>query len=202
MKRISKLAVTTAAALIASASLSTSAFADWRNRDETDRSDRSGYENRDRDGRDHERVTVEGRITNITRELDGYRVQLERSPHSFWVPERSFRTHNFNLGVSIRLGGIFRRGAVYVDVIDYPVQRVYSRGRVTDVDYRRRIVFVKDEFSRRVIEVDVYRLDQRSRRFDIDDIRRGDYVDVYGDWGRHGILEAYRMEERGGRWRY
>jgi hypothetical protein len=202
VKRISKLAATTAAAIVAATTFSTSAFADWRNRDETNQRDTSSYENRDAGRRDDERVTVEGRISNIARERDGYRVQLERSPHSFWVPERSVRGKNFSVGVNISLGGIFRRGNVYVDVIDYPVQRVFMRGRVVDVDYRRGVIFVKEDHSRRVTSVDVDRLDRKSRRFDIDDIRRGDYVDVWGDWGSRGTLNAYRLEERDGRWRY
>ena len=181
MKGINRLAATTAFAIAAAMAVSTSAFADWRNRDETTNRTSDVYQNRIRDDRDDERVTVEGRISNIVRERDGYRVQLERSGHSFWIPERAARGYNLHLGLNIRLGGIYRRGGVYVDVIDYPVQRVYVKGRVESVDYRRGLVNVRDDFSRRIITVNVFRLDRQSRRFDIDDIRRGDYVDVYGD---------------------
>lgn len=204
MKGISKLTVSTAAVMVVAASVSTSAFADWRNRDETFRHDRGGYENRDRDYRDNERVTVEGRISNMTRERDGYRMQLDRSNHSFWVAERSARGNNLRIGLPVSLGGIFRRGLVYVDVIGYPdtrrdANRVFVRGYVSDVDYRRGVLYVRDDASRRVITVNASRLERESRRFDLDDLRRGDYVDVYGDWGSRGTLEAYRVEQRGGR---
>ena len=200
MNRFSKLTVTAAALTVVIASFGTSAFADSRLRDETSLDGRSVYENRDRDDRDNERVTVEGRISNITRERDGYRVTLEHNGNAFWVPERSVRGRDFRIGTFIRLGGIFRRGAVYVDVIDYPaVSRVYVRGSVERIDLRRGLMYVRDEFSRRVIPIDAHKVDQRSRRFDLDDLHRGDRVEVWGDWRGGGVLEAARVELRGER---
>lgn len=72
--------------------------------------------------------------------------------------------------------------------------RVYIRGRIERIDYRRDVMFVRDEFSRRTIEIDVHRFDRESRRFDLDRMRRGDRVRVWGDWRGHGVLEAGRVE--------
>ena len=207
MRSMKKLAVTGAAAIAIAASFSTSAFADRRSQDETYRDNRGSYQNRDRSYRDNERVTVEGKISNMTRQGAGYRVQLDRSGSSFWVPERSLRNrNNFRVGVSIRLGGIFRAGVVNVDVVDYPVaggygygygygnSAAYVRGVVDGVDLRRGVLYIRDEYSRRTVTVDMYRADRRAASVDLNDLRRGDYVEVSGDWGRGGAFEAYRIE--------
>ena len=204
MRSISKLAVSGVTAVVLAMSLPTSAFADRRNQDETFRDNRGNYENRDRGYRDNERVTVEGRISNMTREGAGYRVHLDRNNNSFWVPERSLRDRNrFRVGLSIRLGGIFRAGVINVDVVDYPVDSGYGydpgynqgyvRGYVDRIDFRRGVLYVRDDYNRRIIAIDMVRVDRRARTIDLDDLRRGDYVEISGDWGRGGIFEAYRI---------
>lgn len=209
MKPINKLALTAATAFLVATSFGSSAFADWRLRDETRGDDRGSYQTRDRDDRDDERVTVEGRISNIVRERDGYRVQLERNRNWFWVSDRRARGNDLRLGLFVRLGGVFRRGAVNVDIVEYPssrrenrdwwADRVYVRGHIDRIDFRRHTMFVRDEFSRRTIAINVEQLDRRSRRFDLDDVRRGDYVQVWGDWRGGGVLEAARVEGGGRR---
>src|SRR5436305_25825 len=41
--------------------------------------------------RENERVTTEGRITNVTRDRGGYRVELDRGGYSYWVPDDTIR---------------------------------------------------------------------------------------------------------------
>jgi hypothetical protein len=183
MNRFSKLAANSAIALAVAMSFSASAFADWRNPEATTQL------------RDQERVRVEGRISNIARDREGYRVQLDRNSQWYFVPARAVRG-DFRIGMNVRLGGTWRRGEVFVETLDFPIQRVYVRGTVQSVDLRNGLMYVRDEFSRRLVTIAAVRADRDSRRFDLDEVRRGDYVDVYGDWAGHGVLNAYKIEGR------
>jgi hypothetical protein len=218
MKGIKQLAATAAVAITVAASFQTSAFADSRNRNETRRDNRGGYGDRDRSSnqreqsyRNNERVTTQGRITSMNRERDGYRVQLDRDRYSYWVPERYARrySNNWRIGLGISLGGIFRNGAIYVDVVnDYPYDGRYDNGRYDDrygygrntvsgvvdrVDYRRGIAVIRDDYSRRLVTVEM-RSRSGYRDVGLDDVRRGDYVEISGNWDRGGVFEGYRVE--------
>jgi hypothetical protein len=204
-------AVMMAAAVMAIAAAS--AFADSRSQDRTwrERGDRDSRE--DRVYRNHERVTSEGRVRSFRQERDGYRVELDRGRHSYWVPRSYVRGNGRNLrvGVSLRLGGVFRGGYVYVDTLDWLDngygrhdrydERGVVRGIITGIDYRRDILTLRDEYSGRHIRVDMRRADRRSRRsVDMNDLRRGDSIALSGAWDR-GVFEAYRIESvRTGRW--
>jgi hypothetical protein len=203
--------------------LTTSAFADYRHQDQTDRRDsdrdRGRIEsNRGGDNhnyRENDRVTLQGKVTSFNRENSGYRMQLDRGNTSFWVPESYFRNRarDLRVGVSISLGGIFRRGAVYVDAVSWPDDNGYGygngaydngylRGVVDRVDLRRGAVWLRDDRSGRLIEVDLRR--DRHSRLNVDDLRRGDFVELSGSWIRGGIFAADRIDSvrSGGRGRY
>jgi hypothetical protein len=205
------------AAIVAAAMLvGTSAFADSRPQNETWRDQNRG-DDRDRGGyRDHDRVTLEGRITSLDRERDGYRVRLDHSNYSFFVPERQVRNRrrDFRVGLSIRLGGVFRAGSIFVDAVDYPGTNYsdgYYRGRYNDgfirglvdrIDYRRDVLVLRDERTGRFVEVDMRGTDRRRRSIDADDLRRGDFVSLSGQWIR-GTFVADRVESvRSGGRRY
>lgn len=75
----------------------------------------------------------------------------------------------------------------------------YITGTVHRVDYRRGILYVRDDYSRRLIRVDADRLDygrrsRRGRSIDLYDLRRGDRVTLSGEWRRNGLFEAYRID--------
>src|SRR5204863_322440 len=144
---------------------------------------------------------------------NGYRMNLDRGP-SFFVPETYFRNRarDLRVGVSISLGGIFRRGAVYVDAVSWPddgygydgYDRSYGGhlfGGADRVDSRPGAVWLRDDRSGRLIEVDLRR--DRYSRLDVDDLRRGDFVELSGSWIRGGIFAADRIDSvrsgRGGR---
>ena len=161
---------------------------------------------------------MEGRITSFNRERDGYRVYLNGSRHSFWVPNVRLRHfgRDLRVGLSIRLGGIFRAGVIAVDVLGWPgyddryydrdgyYDRGYAddyvRGYVTDISYRRGVLLLRDDRSGRTIEVDVR--DTRRSRLDVNDIRRGDYVTLSGTWRGGRVFEAYEIDSIGSRRRY
>jgi len=152
--------------------------------------------------RENERVTVEGSVRSVQHERDGYRIELDRGGYSFWVPERSVRGRSdFGIGVSIRLGGIFRRGVIIVDVVDWPSAAEKRRhddvltGWIERVDHRQRTMVIRDERTRRLIQVDVVVRDRDWQRSpDFDETRRGDYVTLRGDWTRPGEFEAVRVD--------
>lgn len=139
---------------------------------------------------DGSRITTDGRVSSIHHERDGYRIELDRGGDSFWVPERALRdrSRDLRVGVSIRLGGIFRGGMIVVDVVEWP-HRDILRGVVERVDERHMSLLVREERSGRLIRVDVL---QRDREFN--DLRRGDFVVLSGEWSRSRDFDAYRIE--------
>jgi hypothetical protein len=184
-------------------------------RDNNSRADNS-RNNGQRNGsyRDNDRVTLQGRVTSFSRENNGYRVNLDRGGSPFWVPESYFRNRgrgrDLRVGVSISLGGIFRRGSVYVDAVNWPDDGYgygdygnygndYVSGVVDRVDFRRATVWLRDARSGRLVEVDMR--SDRNGRLNLDDLRRGDYVELSGGWARGDIFVADRIESvRNGRY--
>jgi len=195
--------------------LATPSFAqsrgDW-NRNNNQNNDRNGQSSaRDNDNRSHDnnatnsyrenqRINETGKVTSFSRERDGYRVQLDRG-QSFWVPQAKFgsRARDLRVGVSITLGGIFRGGSIYADAVSWPDQydrgydRGFVRGVVDRVDYRTGTVWLRDDATGRVITADV---DGRSA---IRSLRRGEYVELTGQWIRGGIFDVARIDNVRGR---
>lgn len=204
----SRKAVLTATAL--TLLTATSLFAQQRGDDRRgrkDNDDRGGYTQRNdatrgntsRTYRDNERVNATGRITSLTPERDGYRVQLDRGRDSYWIPSSRMRNrrNDLRIGVSIALGGIFRGGRIDVDNIGWPDDRGYAdtlvRGTIERIDRRDGVLLLRDSRNGRTIEVNM-RDTRRTSRIDFEDLRRGDYVELSGDWSRGGMFVADRIE--------
>jgi len=212
MSRTKRLAATVTTAAALATLLSTSAFAESRNQNGTWRDNRdergSRQSSRDDDNRryrDNERVTVSGRVQSFRQERDGYRLNLDRDRYSYWVPGSHFRNRSRGLrvGINVRLGGVFRGGSIYVDNVGWPDDGYYNndryrddylRGVVERVDLRRDILVLRHDSSGRYVSVDMRRTDsRRDRSIDLNDLRRGDYVSLSGDWSRV-VFTAYRTE--------
>ena len=175
-----------------------------RGRDESRGSQDRGRGNDD-SYRDNQRVNASGRVTSLSRANGGYRVQLDRGRESYWIPESYMRNRGRDLrvGISIVLGGVFRGGRIDVDAVSWPDERGYRndrdyredyvRGVVERVDYRSGVLLLRDESTRRTIEVDM-RDTRRSSRVDLGDLRRGDFVTLSGQWLRGGRFEADDIE--------
>lgn len=196
--------------------LATPAFAqsrgDWnRNNDNNDRNGQGSYQrddgNRSNDNnsyRENQRINATGKVTSFSHERDGYRVQLDRG-QSFWVPQAKFgnRARDLRVGVSITLGGIFRGGSIYADAVSWPDEydrgyrngyhQGFVRGVVDRVDYRTGTVWLRDAASGRIITADV---DGRSA---IRSLRRGEYVELSGQWIRGGVFDVARIDNIRGR---
>lgn len=191
--------------------LATPAFAqsrgDW-NRNNNTNNDRNGQGSYQRDNgnrsndnngyRENQRINASGKVSSFSRERDGYRVQLDRG-QSFWAPLSTFgnRARDLRAGVSISIGGIFRGGTIYADAVSWPDQydRGYGngydggfvRGVVERVDYRNGTLWLQDDASGRLITADV---NGRSLR----NLRRGEYVELTGQWIRGGVFDVARVE--------
>jgi hypothetical protein len=77
----------------------------------------------------------------------------------------------------------------------------FLTGIVQSVDRRGEVLWVEVQRTGRVVAVDVRRVDRNSRRFDVDDLRRGDRITVRGDWQKNGRFEAERVEiDRSAQW--
>jgi hypothetical protein len=201
MKSNTKSVLNVAAVGALAVVMSTSAFAAPQRdtRGNTSRTEARDTRGRSDNGggsyRDNQRVNASGRVTSLSRDNGGYRVQLDRGRESYWIPESRIRNRGTDLrvGISVVLGGVFRGGRVDVDAVSWPDQRGYRdsyvRGVVQRVDGRSGLLLLRDESSRQTIEVDM-RDTRRSSRIDLNDLRRGDYVTLSGQWLRGGRFVA------------
>jgi len=67
-------------------------------------------------------------------------------------------------------------------------------GTVERIDYRRDVIVLREARSGRNIVIDMDRVENRRRRADLNDLRRGDFVRLTGEWDRDGF-EAYRIDD-------
>lgn len=67
-------------------------------------------------------------------------------------------------------------------------------GIVERIDYRRDLVILREARSGRPIVVDMDRVENCHRGADLNDLRRGDFVRLTGEWDRGGF-EAYRIDD-------
>ncbi|HEV2721121.1 MAG TPA: hypothetical protein VG323_13955 [Thermoanaerobaculia bacterium] len=151
------------------------------------------------------RVAVEGRVRSFTAEREGYRVYLERSDYSFWIPNSLLGRRSLRVGAEVRVAGVYRERGRFVSVDDFGwreperVERYEDllSGRVERVNYREERLVVRDERGR-MIDVDTRVVDDRHPRLDIDNIHRGDRITLRGRWD-HGMFRAVRVESIRGR---
>lgn len=189
--------------------LATPSFAQSRhgNRDGSLDGNRDGSRNGRAAGstfRDNQRVTAEGRVSSFSRERDGYRVQLDERRDSYYVPQTHLgRDRNLRVGLSIRLGGIFRGNTIYVDAVNWDDDRGYRdegyrdgelRGVVDRIDARNDTLWIRNARTRELVAVELR--ESRGRRNELRNLRRGDYVEVSGEWRRGGVFEAHRIDVR------
>jgi len=182
-------------------------------RNSQDSRDTRGYDNgnQSRDNhsnnsyRENERVNLSGKVSSFSHERDGYRVRIEGNEHSFWVPESSFRGRQLRAGISIGLGGVFRGGSIYVDAVSWPGDNYgynsgygydggFVRGVVERVDYRDATLRIRDDRDGRIIVADLG--GDRYGRSEMRDLRRGDFVELRGQWIRGGVFGVARLERR------
>jgi hypothetical protein len=209
MNRTKKLAALTALAITL---MTASLFADNRRRETT-----GDW----RMGSNHgNRVSVEGVIRDIDRDRNEFVIRLDRGNYVLVAePDTRVeavsnrrgraRVRQLERGDVVRATGNVNRGRMYVDRItllreeddrrDFDDR--YLTGIVQNVDRRGNVIWVELYRSNRVVAVDVRRVDRNSRRFDVDDVRRGDRISVRGDWQRNGRFEAERVDvDRGAQW--
>jgi hypothetical protein len=154
---------------------------------------------------------LQGRISNLSRYRDGYRVQLDRGSQWYYVPQNSLRGQggrgiDLRVGVDVRFGGYYGNdGWFNVDSCDF-VDNGYGNGHYGDrygsrtlngvvqrVDFRRGEVLVRDSNTGRQVQVEMRR--NRDRRgVDLNDLRRGDRVSFAGTWSGRRTFEAYRID--------
>ena len=203
MKKFNKINAIAAAALAVATFGSTSAFADlrptqstWRSQDSYNQQDSQ----RDRTYRNHDRVTMQGKVQSVTHERGGYRVRLDRGGYSYWVPEDRVRNgFNIRVGVDVVFGGVYRDNSIYVDDVNYGggygygYNDGYVQGIVDRIDYRYGSLLLRDARSGAIINVDMRETGRRSR-IDLNDLRRGDRVSLAGNWSRDGVFRAYNID--------
>jgi len=143
--------------------------------------------------RGHQPYYTHGRVSRLERYHGGYRVWIGGGRYPFFVPEVRFRLFPIRVGLDIRIGGYYNPLGYYdyYEAGPYTGQ-VYTsgalRGIVESVDYRRGTLVLRDDLSGSFVTVLLTRGDRL-----MDDLRRGDYVDLTGAWTRSGVFEAYRV---------
>jgi hypothetical protein len=174
-----------------------------RNRNNNDNDQRDSRQYRDNNQyRENQRINTSSHISAFSHERDGYRIRLEGNDRSFWVPQSSFgsRARDLRVGVSLGLGGVFRGGSIYVDAVSWPTDgygyngyndgynRGFVRGVIERVDRRDGTLLVREERSGRIITADTHS--------DLRGLRRGEFVELRGQWIRGGVFEVARLERR------
>lgn len=202
---LSKIAGIGAAALL----LGSSAFADSRPLFATVSVADQG---RDYERRDHDRrnVTIEGRVTRITPDRQGYRVVLDHGDYAFWVRDLNAGRYGhgaLRVGINIRIGGFYepRYGYVIADTYDWldegrpmppaEYRGVMIHGRVDRINRREESLWLRLDDGR-MVKLDMTRNDRHwnNRGVDIEDLHRGDRVTVSGNWTRGDIFFVHHVE--------
>jgi hypothetical protein len=202
-----------AIAVVAVTLLTPSLFADNRRQETTD-----GWRGRSNHSR---QVSVQGRIRDIDRDRNQFVIRLDRGGYVLLAePQMRVETvsnrrgrasvRQLERGDAIRATGyVDRGGRMYVERITLVREEDdrggsddrYLTGIVQSVDRRGEVLWVEVQRTGRIVAVDVRRVDRNSRRFDVDDLRRGDRITVRGDWQRNGRFEAERVEiDRSAQW--
>ena len=193
--------------------VSSSAFAETRPRRDTDR-----------DRYDTRVVSVDGRIRDIDRDRNGIVIRLDRGGYVLYasrdteVYSRTERGRSslrqLERGDRIRATGqVGSRGMMRVHTITLVREEDDRRDRndrtlrgvVDSVDPSRRIVWLREDRSGRVVEVDLRdaerndrswdnenRDDRRRQWNDLSRVRRGDRMTISGDWRSNGRFEGER----------
>jgi hypothetical protein len=128
---------------------------------------------------------AQGRVTRTVRHGSGYHVFVAGSRYPYFIPASYYHPSRFRVGLMINIGG-FYNPLGYYDYYHAPVVAGRVRGYVEDVDYRRGTFVVRNEATGRWVTAVI-----RDRR--MADLRRGDYVELSGDWRRNGVFDAYRI---------
>lgn len=157
-----------------------------RDRVTTHHRDSRRYEGRSytthRNGR--QRYFTYGRVSQVHRYGSGYRIWVHGAPYPFFIPAAHYHRDRFRIGLMIHLGGYYNPSGYY-DYYD-----VRSRGElygvVESVDYYRNSFVVRNDATGSFVTV-------LARRHEIDQIRPGDFVELYGNW-RRGLFEARDVE--------
>src|SRR6185503_1172013 len=187
-----------AIAAIAMTLATPSLFADNRRQETTD-----GWRGRSHNSR---QVSVEGRIRDIDRDRNQFVIRLDRGGYVL-IAEPQMRVETVSnrrgrasvrqleRGDAIRATGyVDRAGRMNVERITLVREEDdrggsddrFLTGIVQSVDRRGEVLWVEVQRTGRIVAVDVRRVDRNSRRFDVDDLRRGDRITVRGDWQRNG----------------
>ncbi len=190
-----------------------SLFADNRRQETTD-----GWRGRSHNSR---QVSVQGRIRDIDRDRNQFVIRLDRGGYVLLAEPQlrvetvsnrrgRARVRQLERGDAIRATGyVDRAGRMNVQRITLVREEDdrggsddrFLTGIVQSVDRRGEVLWVEVQRTRPVVAVDVRRVDRNSRRFDVDDLRRGDRITVRGDWQRNGRFEAERVEiDRSAQW--
>jgi hypothetical protein len=160
-----------------------------RDRDEYRRRDES-RNNRNDDRYEHgrgERYQTRGQVSRVDRYGSGYRVYVGGARYPFHVPDRHYRRDRFRVGVTINIGGVYNPGGYYdyYEHDDRGYSRADLRGVVQDIDRRRGTFLLRNDSTGRHVTVSMR---------DNERVRRGDYVELYGDWSRGGVFRAYDVD--------
>ena len=146
-----------------------------------DRSDNRSY------GNNRQPYHARGRVSRVERYGAGYRVWVGSERFPFFVPSRHYNRDRFRIGVVIDLGGYYNADGYY-DYYDGDgyASRSGLRGTVESVDFRRGEFVMRDQSTGRWVTV--------VSREPLRQMRRGDFVEVDGEWVRNGIFRAYDVD--------
>jgi hypothetical protein len=160
---------------------------DGRRDDRRDDRNDGRYERRDDRSNNRQPYYARGRVSRVAPHGNGYRVWVGRERYPFFVPSSHYHRDRFRIGVQINLGGYYNP-AGYYDYYDGGryASRNGLRGVVERVDHRRDSFVLRDRSTGRFVTV--------VSREPLRRMRRGDIVEVDGEWTRPGVFRAWDVD--------
>jgi hypothetical protein len=157
----------------------------------------------------NDRISTLGRITDIRREGDRFRVTLDRGSYAYYVPVSTVRERNLRVGDQVRFGGYVTGDLVNVDMLAFqgdpsyttdPTYRAvpqggrgWMSGTLQRSDRHLGYLVIRDDASGQNVKVDVRHMNLR-KPVNIWGIRNGEHITINGSWEKRDTFDAKRIE--------
>ncbi|HSY48836.1 MAG TPA: hypothetical protein VLC46_08500 [Thermoanaerobaculia bacterium] len=144
-----------------------------------------------------DRISTQGEITNISREGDQYRVNLNHGTYTYFFPVSTIRNRDIRVGDRVRIGGVVSGDSVNADFIAFSGEPAYANdpsyrsvpygstgwmsGTVISVNRRLNYVTIRDDSSGLPVKMDVRNMDTK-RSVNVWRTRAGDHISLMGSW--------------------
>ena len=156
-----------------------------------------------------DRISTQGRIRDVRREGDRFRIMLDRGSYPYYVPVTTIGDRDLRVGNEIRLGGFVAGNIVNVDLVAFRGDPSYDAdpnyravpfgssgwmaGVVERVDRHLGYLVIRDDAGGQTVKIDVRHMNLR-RPVNVWGIHAGDHITINGAWEKRDTFDAQRIE--------